>query len=221
VERFEYRDATEADFEPLDRDWYDAVTAELQLAGYRNLGDVVNVTVERASGVSPVIRRMLSEDGTTAVGVYHLVIRGGAKQSYVIDAESEFSDGSFLLTNNTAEADQTTSPPMIHRQRLPANTPLAELLRRHESEKVTTLAAKPGLSCTVMSTADDVMDFQQRQQAIKAAFRKGIGYVDPEEVRRIAEARPHVDEATKAAVVASAELARREAQAEDGRPTNG
>ena len=90
----------------------------------------------------------------------------------------------------------------------------------HESEKVALLAQHPELRCTVMSTAEDVMESQHRQQAIKVAFRKGIGYVDPEEVRRIAARSAPGDEARQDAAALSAELARREALEEERKSPN-
>ena len=128
------------------------------------------------------------------------------------------SDGSFLLTSNTRDSDLTTPPPMLRRHRHPADTPLADLLPMHESEKASLLANQPGLSCTVVLTADDATQFQGRQQAIKAAFRKGIGYVDPEEVRRIAAPVRTDDEEKQNRAVLGAKMAQTEALAEQPKP---
>jgi hypothetical protein len=54
---------------------------------------------------------------------------------------------------------------------------------------------------------------QQREQAIKAAFRKGVGYVDPAEVRRIAEKKFPKDPATVESAVAKFEIARKQVEA--------
>jgi hypothetical protein len=212
AERHEYRDATDADFAGLDRDWYESTTRELQSSGHRRLGDVVNQTIERA-GLLTVIRRMTSADGTTMLGLFHFAHAPGtpgARDFRTVDVETEFTDGTFLLTSNTAQSDLTTTPPALHRSRHPTDTPVADLLRSHESEKATLLASKAGVSCVIISSAEEMMESQHRQQVIKAAFRKGIGYLDPEEVRRIAKLTVPDDEAAQAIAVASADIARRE-----------
>ncbi|MDB5173206.1 MAG: hypothetical protein JWN51_1979, partial [Phycisphaerales bacterium] len=73
-----------------------------------------------------------------------------------------------------------------HKLRRPIGTPISEMLKDHEAEKQKLLAAKEGESCVASLTLADAIELQKRQQAVKNAFRKQIGYVDPEEVRRIA-----------------------------------
>lgn len=211
AEQHDYRDAVETDFAGLDVDWYQQSTAQLEAAGFRRLGDVVNATIERQANVRPVLRRMVSADGTTTAALFHLVLPNKPDKSFrTIDLETEYTDGTFCLTSNTADTDLTTSPPALHRNRQPAATPLADLLASHEAEKQKLLAAKPGVSCVVVTTAEDSMAAQRRQQVIKNAFRKGIGFVDPEEVRRIAEKKAPDDQALQALAAASADIARRE-----------
>ena len=211
----EMRLANEEDFAALDRDWYETATAEVQALGFRHLGDLVNATVERAVGMTIVLRTFVSPDGTTSCALYHvpmskLPARLQGQKLYTIDFESEFSDGSFALTSNTQEAEQATSPPQIHRTRLPLATPIAELAAAHEKEKATVLAEKPGVNCLTISTLEEGMESQRRQHVIKAAFRKGIGYLDPEEVRRIISLNKPDNEGAVALATATAELARQE-----------
>jgi hypothetical protein len=205
----EFRDAGDDDFSALDRTWYDATTAELETTGYRPLGDIVDVTIEQAMGVSTVIRRLISADGTTMVGLYHVATPDG-HNFRITDLETEFTDGTFHVTTNSGDGDLTTPPPQIHANRRPGDTPLAELLQLHEAEKTRLLATRPGVQCIAMHSADDLMASQRRQQEIKANFRKNIGYVDPAEVARIADASPDGDEMSKALIVKSVELAKEE-----------
>jgi hypothetical protein len=187
----EYREATDADFTPLDRGRYESATQELAGLGFRHLGDLVDATIEKLTGVRPVIRTFASHDGTTLAGIYHLktamLNRGaGGAVPFYCDLETEFSDGTFLSTSNSEGSDLTTPPPGLHKLRRPIGTPISEMLKDHEAEKQKLLAAKEGESCVASLTLADAIELQKRQQAAKNAFRKQIGYVDPEEVRRIA-----------------------------------
>jgi hypothetical protein len=78
VERHDYRDATAADYKGRDRSWYDAAERELAGLGYRPLGDVVDETVARATGLVVVVRRFVSGDGANAAAVYQFVRGSGA-----------------------------------------------------------------------------------------------------------------------------------------------
>jgi hypothetical protein len=184
----EYRAANDEDFATLDRDAYERVTAELSSLGFRHLGDVVDQTIEEISDVTTVIRVLGSTDGTTVASLFHFTMPGGdRKGSLMIDLQSEFTDGMFLVTSNLKGLDQTTAATGIDRRQHPLETPMADLVRSHESEKQKSLAAKAGAAtCVVIHTLADALDSEKRRQAVKNAFRKQIGYVDPEEVRRIA-----------------------------------
>lgn len=220
VERHEYRDATAADFKGLDRKWYDAATRELAQLGYAPLGDLVDETVARAAGLIIPIRRFVSADGTNAAAIYQFVQgRGALKVDLrVCDIETELSDGSFLATSN-AEASQAASlPPQIRSTKLPADTPIAELVARHEDAKRKLLKKSGKLRATEIRTAAEYDAMQHRQEAIKAAFRQGIGYLDPAEVRRIAEQGDPDDPLGADLASATADLARRQSQLADKAP---
>ncbi len=181
-----FRPASEEDFEDLDRDYYESTTATLSEAGFRHLGDIVDETIEQLHGIGTPIRVIASLDGSTQVAIYHLDVPDPSGNIRLMcDVNTEFSDGTFLLTSNTLGADQMTPPPQIHRRQHPLETPPQELIRLHEIEKQKLLAAKEGVRCVTVSTLADAIASEQRQQAVKNAFRKGIGYLDPDEVRRI------------------------------------
>lgn len=213
----EFRAATADDFESTDRGRYDAATQELSAVGFRHLGDVVDETISGMGLPSPVIRVLAAPDGGASAGLYHLPDMadgyddeddeeegdedggdggkgrersaggGGGGQPITCDLESEFTDGTFLATNNTAGRDLTTPAPPVERRQHPPETPLADLVRLHQQEVQKLLAAKPGASAVPLHTLADVMEMQKRLQAAKHAFRKRIGYLDPAEVRRVAE----------------------------------
>jgi hypothetical protein len=213
VERHDYRPATEADFDGRDRGWYDAAERELQSMGFNRLGEVVNATIEKAANVRAIIRRFLSADGTTMAAIYQFVRPGPAGKPGVdlriVDLESERADASFLTTSNAESAAAATMPPQIVSAKHPANTPVADLVELHRTAQRKVLADQPGVGFVVIRTAEEYQAAQDRQQAIKAAFRAGINYVDPAEVRRIAEQKMPDDPAAVAVVTAAFDIGRR------------
>lgn len=188
----EFRPAAEADFEGLDRDYYENTTRELLGRGFRQLGDLVDQTIEETSGVVAPIRVLVSADGTTTAALYHLVPPGmppDADKLLMCDVTTEFDDGTFLITSNTEGHDLMTPPPQFQRRQFPLSTPVAQMLVAHASDLDQLTAKKVsdrGASPVVIETIADALASERRQQAAKNAFRKGIGYLDPEEVRRIA-----------------------------------
>jgi hypothetical protein len=203
----DFRPATDEDFTKVDRDAYEQTTRDFADAGFRQLGDLVDQTIEQLGQTGPPMRIMSSADGTTVAALYHfnhpnVPPSQDAPATLICDLTSEFSDGTFLVTSNTEELDQLTAPPRIQRRQLPLETATQMHRARHETEKQKLLAAKIGATCIAVSTLDDAIEMAKRQQAIKNEYRKSIGYLDPAEVRRIAskvadEDREPDDEAAK------------------------
>jgi hypothetical protein len=183
----EHRGAVEADFAGLDRAHYDSTSALLSERGFRPFGDFVDTTIESFAKKALPIRALCSADGTTQAAVYDVsrVQRSGGN-TLICEFETEMSDGTFFLTSNAEMASLASVSPRIHRHFEASATPL-ELLQMHESEKQKLLAATPGVTCVACNTLAELLASQHRQQQAKNEFRKEIGYVDPDEVRRIAE----------------------------------
>jgi hypothetical protein len=187
----EYRPAEESDFDGVDREFYERTMQQLSDREFRHVGDIVDTTLFSLGHASPPIRVFVAPDGQTVVGAYHVNLPNppehlqGVKM-YTYDVSSEFSDGSFLVTSNTQGLDVMTPPPQLRKQQRPLETPLEELLTLHADEKSRLCAAEGNATCTVVSTMEEVLAGERRQQVIKNNFRANIGYTDPEEVRRIA-----------------------------------
>jgi hypothetical protein len=214
----EFRPAEEDDFDDLDVDAYDSAQRQLEGLGFRHLGDIVDETIEQISGMTTVVRVFASADGTTMAGFYHFVPPHAPpgfedRELLLCDLTTEFGDGTFLASANTETLNPMTPPPGIEHRQHPLETPLAELVALHEAEKQKLLAAKlsAGLAASpvVINAIDDAIASAKRQQALKNAFRKRIGYVDPEDVRRIASARADGDEALGDIAAKAADAARK------------
>jgi len=214
VERHDYRDARESDFKAADRNWYDASTGELAALGYRLLGDIVDDTIAKVAGLVIVIRRFVSADGLNMAAIYQFVRPGMSVDLRVCDVESEFSDGSFLTSSNSEAAKNVTMPPQIRSTKYPAKTTISELVALHDVAKRKLHKEQPNLRGLEIRTKEEYQDAQHRQDVIKAAFRRGIGYLDPAEVRRIAMQKNPDDPVAADVAAATAHIARGHEQLE-------
>lgn len=219
VERHEYRKATAADMKHLDRKWYDAAERELIGLGYRLLDDVVDETIAQM-GMCIVIRRFISADGANAAAVFQFVQGSGSMKVdlRVCDIETEFSDASFLTTSNAEASAAASLPKQIRSTKYPAGTSITELAARHEEAKRKLLGQEDGLRVVEIRKEADYEAMQHRQEAIKAAFRQGIGYLDPAEVRRIAEQQSPDEPLAAGIAAATADITRRHEQMKEENP---
>ena len=131
------------------------------------------------------------------------------EKKLICDVATEFSDGTFLMTSNTEGQNQMTPPPQIEQRLFPPGTPVPELLRAHVAEHHKLLAAKgPDVRPVTINTLADAIESERRAQAVKNAFRKGIGFVEPNEIRRIMS-RETDDPSVEDAVVDAVDKARK------------
>ncbi len=104
----------------------------------------------------------------------------------MVDLETEFSDGSFLVTTNAASAAAMDGPALIRAEYLPVKTGVDELYRRHLDGLSACLREHPNLTARAILTPADLVASQNRMNAIKAAFREEIGGISRAELERLA-----------------------------------
>lgn len=196
-----------SDFPHLDAAYYARMTRELEAAGFRMVGDMMDVTLEQAGGaLMPVMARVLVGDGGTVLAaVYHARLKGSAATGegnfHVVDIESVLDDGTFAMTSNAPTASALDSPPEVSTLFLPPGIGVAELLDEHRAHLAAWLVARPGVGPLLSESMRDVIGHQQRLDEIKAAFRRGERAIFSEvELRRLAQP----DEAAQAGAVAVA-----------------
>ncbi len=140
------------------------------------------------------IRILVSPDRTTCIGLYHpkpkiwvrlLVWVLRVKVGRTIDCESELSNGGFIVTSNAAAAGKLNPPPGFDIQYFPVKTAPDAVFRAHGRRLADFLRANPGINATTMGSTEEVLDMQHRMEAAKAAFRKGVGYVTEDELKRM------------------------------------
>ena len=185
-EPYEYQIVQASDFPELDHEFYERVRSCLEAQGFRFLGDRENVTLTRLAPDSRMfVRTMVSADGTIFGGVYHMKQRRARNypaEIRTIEFETEFSDGTFLTTNNSLA--RTLPVPGIEAERLAVETPPDELLRIHRERLARVAASRPYLAATKVQTMEDGIAFQHRMQAVKARHKQSIGYTNVQSVEK-------------------------------------
>jgi hypothetical protein len=188
-----YRDVSAQDFGHLDLAFYDTTLRRLQAEGYAHLADVEDETITAAGGVLAriMIRSMLSADGTVMASAYDpkLTPEGlamlGKHPPSVLDFETEFEDGAFVVTSNATAAGSIALPPMVMSEFLPADTPLAQLLARH-LQRIAAYAEVSGVATRPVADHAALIAAQNRQNALKAAFRNELGGISAAELQALA-----------------------------------
>lgn len=182
-----YVAADPAAFGHLDLAWYDRVTRRFEGYGFRHLGDLENKTITDAPGTvlrPTFLRAMVSRDGTVTAALYDPRIGGvglrlllwclGKSPRPVVDCETECTDGSFVGTSNAMGASAIHLPSLIDVAWLPTRTSPEDVYAAHTARVTAHLKARPGVRAVVIRTREEMLASQDRQNAIKAAFRGEI-----------------------------------------------
>lgn len=195
VPRHEYQPVDPRNFRHLDLHYYDSVRDALLAQGCHGLGNVENVTLKNSSNDPRTFIRSLASPGRDiALSLYQpkpkfwirlILWIFRIKIGRIFDCESEFSDGTFLVTSNAAAAAPMKLPPNFDSKFFPWETPFDTVLQAHRQRIQAFLTAHPGVNPIRFPTLDDVLQMQHRQQAAKAAFRKSIGFVNEEELKKL------------------------------------
>lgn len=179
----------------LDRAFYGAATAALERLGFRQIGDVVDVTLQAAMpGYRSVVRGFLGRDGTVIGAAYHLRVpfalrvltRLGLATPIPpsVEFETEFDDGTFASTSTAESAAQAPEFPGLSRRFLPTGTPPVDLLAEHERHVAELIAAgaAAGAAIAPLAFADATacLASAERLDELKARHRRSPEY-DPAE----------------------------------------
>jgi hypothetical protein len=202
VPAHQYQPASPEDFRHLDLKFYGSTLNELSKSGYSHLADVEDSTISSAPSVMKriMIRSMLSADGTIMASAYDpklkfiwwlllWVLRKVPRP--VVDFETEYADGAFLVTSNAAIAAMISSPPMVLSEYLPASTPISAVMSAH-AQRMSAYTSVTGATAKVISTHAELVRSQNRMNALKAAYRKELGGISAEELETLFSGRPDI-----------------------------
>ncbi len=195
----EYVPADPKRFGHLDQGFYTRTARQLESNGFRTVATVEDRTITNTpNGVlMPVmIRCLLSKDGTVMAALYHPRIKKLGLRLFlwlfrklpgkVVDMETEFSDGSFVVTSNAASAAAIALPALISAEYLPATANVHEVHTLHTARVAAHLAEREGVHALAIATHPQLVASQNRMNAIKAAYRGEIGGITKEELDKLA-----------------------------------
>jgi hypothetical protein len=182
------------DFPLVDLKFYDDVAARLVNYGCTLVGDFVVVTGHPSDGsLRCFARAFLTSDGTFAAACYHprprfwigLISRiVCGRLGKVVEAETEFSDDTWIMTTTAPKARLFDPPPLFLREHHADGTPIETLLEWHKAKVGVYLEAHPGVTVRTVSDMSGLERAQSRQHDIAMAYRKQVGGLTADELRR-------------------------------------
>jgi len=183
----DHKPASEGDFDGLDRKFFERMTADLTAIGCTILGDLINPALAQIDSRHYLARVMLTSDGAATVFIEHVVLKGYSElargtEIKLVGADTEFTDGSFLRTGNDVTTGLITCPPGFRKVQYPLEASASQILGRHLAELRAITHKQP----VIVRSMPDVLEAARRLRGMVSAFRHEIGYVDPNEIRRIA-----------------------------------
>jgi hypothetical protein len=186
--QFETVDASQ--YRELDYAFYEEGRLVLETHGYRFLADREDLTFRRQHGLRIPLRLLLSRDGGTVAALYHLRQRWylralGVKDSKVIDLQTRFTNGEWLLTSNAQAAGALDQPPGVDGIYLTADTFLETVIESHTKRVAVYLAKQIDVHPVVSATLEDVDRLNAELDRRKADHRRHQG-LSQEELQRIA-----------------------------------
>ncbi|HUO07503.1 MAG TPA: hypothetical protein VM008_04320 [Phycisphaerae bacterium] len=177
----QYRLVKPETFPELDHYFYRETTAWFERNGFANLGDVQNATLpEFAPGLISFTRCLASGDQMIVVGIRHMRRDAARLDRRSVDLLSEFSDGTYLVTNDTGRATQTLRSPGITAIICRTGTTWDEMLRLHKEALAAKLIATPNLGATRIACADDYIHVQRRLHGLQSRNEQARDYKRPD-----------------------------------------
>lgn len=192
----EYDQVLPRDFPQLDQTWYDEVTSKLTHAAFRHVGDFENLTATRQFPhiLRNLHRFFISDDEVTMACACHIKVTDQSRDlalkgdiptdRRLIDFETEFSDGTFLVTNNATARIMRMCPGIMQFQH-PPDTPLEQLLNYHR-EQLKLILAGQGSEPIRIRSSDELLASQNRQHKVKSDYMRSCGCFSREELEAIA-----------------------------------
>jgi hypothetical protein len=136
---------------------------------------------------------LVSADGTVLVSGYNFRARGlvallvrSMRDLGIVDLESEFTDGTFVITSNAHGARHVKSPPAIFSKYFRPDTPASALFAEH-AERIRAHLTDAARSSVRIASLSEALQFQERLRRTKAEFELNRQHdVSREELRGFA-----------------------------------
>lgn len=185
-----------AAFPEADLEFYDRARAAFERKLYHWVADVEDLTLTRIYPQNRTFMRVFVDAGRMIrASVYHLHPRGVVMsmlqlvQLYprhlrVIELVSEIQ-GTFLVTSNTHGVDRLEPPPEARIERLRLQTPLDEIVKRHEQRITELLRSFPERAPVNFETFEDIVASIARAHVAMARHRQKVGGLSRDELERL------------------------------------
>jgi tetratricopeptide (TPR) repeat protein len=173
-------------------------TKQLAKLGFAKLGDYEPVHLAVTLGRKQMLSLYVREDGQAGAAAFSLkpkwpgfvgwllmALKGLYRATDVVEFETAFEDGTTLSTNNAGELGAFNYGPAFLQEKLPRGTPPASLYDVHTSRVKAHAANHPGVRILELRTIEEVSAQQARMTRAKNAYRRSIGFVSDDELRRM------------------------------------
>lgn len=184
--------------DPASRRFCDKVEHIVGHFDFLSLGDYEISHLIASSGRRTIARLFLSKDGKTCASAFRFeplwpgfagwlsaIMRGKWKKPKIVDFCSEFTDGRFLLTNNSDQLSLISAGPNVLNRAMPAKTAVDDLIEIHYETLSLLRSNSPGLETKEMHDFAELLEMKDRLRQCKNAFRRSVGYASEDELREI------------------------------------
>lgn len=175
----EYREATESDFDRLDRAFYETATVDFTAGGFQILRDLASVSPPRSHSV---IRSFLGDGGTTIASACQNKVFGFARilrwlrfrfrGRKILEFQSELTDGTFILTTTAPVPKEVIAYPFIDRWPLDRRMPCSAVIAMHRDHVKDVLAGRPGVILMRFQSYAECRASADRLHRLRIAFGK-------------------------------------------------
>lgn len=185
-----------AAFPEADLDFYDRAKKLLEERRYAWIADVEDITLSRIYPSNRTFLRLFTDaGGMIRASAYHLHPRGVVvsmlqlvqlfpRHLRVLELVTEIN-GTFLVTSNTHGVDRLEPPPEAKVERLPLQTPIAEIIGKHEARITELLRAHPERSPVHFAGLDDILASIARAHVAMSRHRQKVGGLSRDELERL------------------------------------
>jgi hypothetical protein len=191
----EWEPTSPAQFPQADPTFYDAAARALAADGFRPLGDFEDVTL-RGSETHSFWRFLLSPDGAIVASLSHIrsqgrqrvreVALGEATNVRCVSLSTEFTDGTFLITDNLkGRGIEWPRPATWTVQRLGQAAPVQSLLAVHRAELARQAEAPHRRAPVALGDVNDVFRSYERYRSAMNQHLRAVGYIDHKLERKL------------------------------------
>lgn len=212
---------SDADFAHLDLSAYASYKSWFESQSFRHMADLEFPAPSRDSNsffAATMIRAHLSADGTIGTNYYQMkpriyrVVRQliigflrlrlvaapawalrTLRTRHCVDFETEFDDGTFVVTSNAETAAKFSSPPSVDAVYFQFNTTALKLLEAHRQRVHSKLANSPGRRAIAVMDLAELQQQNRRLSEQKRTYRAALDWISREELSSLANNRELAD----------------------------